>query len=155
MKSKDYIYYGLFLDEDSKLQVIRHIEQMDGYNKLLEKRGKLYLDHCTLLHCSQEDKFPQVKKELIDAEKDLARLGKDRYSACIMKVTHIGYLANKVMAIRVNTFSWPCANETPHITVCTFGDGKPVDSNKIETWDEFPEPFVVYGSLRKVVNNNK
>lgn len=142
-KNKDYIYYGLFLSETCKLQIERQIERMDGYNKLFETRGKLYLDHCTLLHCSQENKFPEIKKEIVELESR----GFERYSAVMMKVTHIGYLANKVMAIKVDPFDFPCANENPHITVCTFGDGKPVDSNKIEVWDEFTEPFIIYGAF--------
>ena len=67
-KNKDYIYYGLFLSETCKLQIERQIERMDGYNKLFETRGRLYLDHCTLLHCSQENKFPEIKKEIVELE---------------------------------------------------------------------------------------
>ena len=106
-KNKDYIYYGLFLSEDCKSQIERQIERMDGYNKLFETRGRLYIDHCTLLHYSQENKFPEIKKEIVELESR----GFERYSTVMMKVTHIGYLANKVMAIKVDPFDFPCANE--------------------------------------------
>lgn len=154
MNTKDYIYYGLFLDENEKIRVKDYIRHIDGYNQLFENCKKEYLDNCTLLHCSQEDKYPKIKDELIELEKNLEKYGKDRYSAVMMKVTHIGYLADKVMAIKVNPFDFPCANDTPHITICTFGDGKPVDSNKITDWDELTEPFVIYGAFGKVKPNN-
>ena len=87
-----------------------------------------------------------IKKEIVELE----NRGFERYSEVRMKVTHVGYLATKVMAIKVDPFDFPCANENPHITVCTFGDGKPVDSNKIEVWDEFPEHFIVYGAFNVI-----
>lgn len=147
MKNNNYIYYGLFLDENTKNEIKDYIRHIDGYNQLLENGKREYIDHCTLLFHTQEDKFPQVKKELVELESR----GFDRYSAMIMKVTHIGYLENKVMAIRVNLFDCPCANEFPHITLCTFGDGKPVDSNKITEWKELETSFHIYGSLNKIV----
>ena len=29
-----------------------------------------------------------------------------------------------------------CANKIPHITICTFNGGKPVDSNNITEWKD-------------------
>lgn len=149
--NKDYIYYGLFLSDYTKEQIKKRIRHIDGYNTLFEQCDKVYLDHCTLLHCSQEDKFPQVKEEI----DELVKRGFERYSAVLMQVTHIGYLANKAMAVKVNLFDFPCANANPHITVCTFGDGKPVDSNKIVDWDELDESIVIYGSLGVVKPNKR
>lgn len=35
------------------------------------------------------------------------------------------------MAFKVDIEPLKCANEIPHITICTFNGGKPVDSNNI------------------------
>lgn len=39
-----------------------------------------------------------------------------------------------------------CANEIPHVTICTFNDGKPVDSNNITEWKDI-EPIIVNTKL--------
>ena len=41
-----------------------------------------------------------------------------------------------------------CANKIPHITICTFNGGKPVDSNNITEWKDI-EPIIVETKLEK------
>lgn len=41
-----------------------------------------------------------------------------------------------------------CANKIPHITICTFNGGKPVDSNNITEWKDI-EPIIIETKLEK------
>ena len=43
-----------------------------------------------------------------------------------------------------------CANEIPHITICTFNGGKPVDSNNIVRWYYLDEPIEIETTLKRV-----
>lgn len=43
-----------------------------------------------------------------------------------------------------------CANEIPHITICTFNGGKPVDSNNIVKWHDLDEPIEIETTLKRV-----
>lgn len=45
------------------------------------------------------------------------------------------------------------SNKTPHITIATFDSGKPVDSNKIETWVELVNPIEITGRLGAFTSN--
>ena len=52
------------------------------------------------------------------------------------------------MAFKVNIFPLVSVNKIPHITICTFNDGKPVDSNMITEWKDI-EPITVEVKLEK------
>lgn len=68
-----------------------------------------------------------------------------------MRITAIGK-SDKAMAFKVELNGVSCANANPHITICTFESGKPVDSNKIHDWVEIPGMNVT-GILRSVKRN--
>ena len=139
MKS-DFIYFGLFLNQDIKNKLMNILKSTEYY-KILEKADNIYLDHCTLLHCSQN--YPKLKEYL------QSKL-KCEFSATI---TSIG-ISDKAIAFGVK-FSLlrdgrsMCANNHPHITIATFNGGKPVDSNNIKEWIEFPM-ILIDGTILKV-----
>lgn len=60
-------------------------------------------------------------------------------------------ISDKAMAFRIDKelMGIPCANNIPHITICTFNGGKPADSNDITEWKDI-EPILVETKLRKV-----
>lgn len=145
----NYIYYGIFLTAESRDKIIYEVSNMEFYNELMKRSSRMLVDHCTLLYHSQEKNYPSVKEQLVRIENNMAGMATELIP---MLVNRIGYLNNKVMAVGVdlkNTI--PCANVYPHITICTFADGKPVDSNDIIAWNEIEYPFYVYGEFRKVM----
>lgn len=127
---ENFEYIGLFLDKERRNRLIELLPPISG---------RLYLDHCTLLHKSQINNV--WVNPIIDLynkyEGDTTHIG----------LTHIGW-NDKAMAFKVRTSWIHCANETPHITICTFGNGKPVDSNTIEKWIEI-KPIMVETTLEK------
>lgn len=138
---KNFEYYGLFLTEESKTKLKAWLWENDyDFNNDIIK-GTLpenwYLDHCTLLHKSQSD---YIKEAILE---DM--LG-ERYSII---VDGIG-ASDKALAFRVLEGSictiW--ANKVPHITICTFNGGKPVDSNNITEWKDI-EPIIIETKLDK------
>lgn len=126
----NFEYIGLFLTNESR-------------NKLLDLlppfNSKVYLDHCTLLHRSQENraKASDVKRAFEFYK------GKRFY----INVTAIGW-NDKAMAFKCIPAWIPCVNKTPHITICTFGSGTPVDSNTIEKWINI-EPVTIETNLEQ------
>jgi hypothetical protein len=136
-------YMGLFLTEESKAKLKEWL-WLNGYdfnNDIM--KGALpenwYLDHCTLLHWSQKDYY--TEKEILESNS-----GK----MCAITVDGIG-ISDKAMAFRIDKelMGIPCANNIPHITICTFNGGKPADSNDITEWKDI-EPILVETKLRKV-----
>lgn len=55
---------------------------------------------------------------------------------------------SSVIAVRCNIPENLCANKIPHITICTFNGGKPVDSNNITEWKDI-EPIIIETKLEK------
>ena len=121
-----YQYYGLFLLDKNDL--IKDLE--------IPKDGKVYLDHCTLMHCSNHDEKLQEKLDwfishnLTKVHLTLDGLGK----------------SDKAIAFRVKktpAIARICKNEIPHITI--WAKEKPVDSNFITSWEEIaPKEILTY-----------
>lgn len=136
----DYEYYGLFLTQGSK-DILALWLFFNGYSpesELMKKRTGWYLDHCTLLHRSQ---LTWDNSNLHDFLID--KLHEDFE----IKIIGIG-ISDKAMAFKVNIFPLVSVNKIPHITICTFNDGKPVDSNMITEWKDI-EPITVEVKLEK------
>lgn len=124
-------YYGLFLNGETR----KYITNLEWIKKDVDK---IYLDHCTLLHCSKNT--PDNKYILDFCEKNLNKN---------FKIKIIGFGASeKAIAFKVDLGDIPCANKIPHITIATKNGGKPVDSNFITTWEYF-EPFEIEVTLLK------
>lgn len=140
---EDFIYYGLFLTKDTRDFLIDYLKNSD-YNEFFTNLNTIHLSHCTLLHVSQinQNQANDVKKRLD------ANIGK----FANMKLTSIG-ISDNAMAFKVAT-AVVSLNKNPHITIGTFGNGKPVDSNKIETWYSI-DPFIISGFVKKVEYNKK
>ena len=105
------------------------------------KDGKMYLDHCTILHRSQKED----KKALRCLDRYIKDSGKGIKETIV--INKIGY-NNEAMAFgcMVNT---PCVNTQPHITICTFGNGKPMASNSITNWKDI-NPIKVKAVIHRV-----
>lgn len=147
---EEWQYYGLFLDKDTRDKLISFLEN-SKWDYLYEELSKIYLDHCTLLHQAhlKEDSFKSISiKEWLDVLLEFGITQKN------ILITHIGY-SNKSLAFKVilNSFDpikYPiCFNETPHITIDTYEDGKSVDSNSITEWYKI-KPIKITANLKRV-----
>lgn len=156
-------YYGLFLTKDSRIKLLDFLRSnkcpiqvtLAIYYIMLAKINRVYLDHCTLLHIAQYDKN-SFTDNLIKSRLDLA-LADNRVKANL-NITHIG-ISDKAVAFKVSlqdsefdmcSLTLLCANKIPHITICTFNDCKPVNSNNITKWYDLNEPISIETILKKV-----
>lgn len=134
---KDYQYYGLFLDTDTKNMLMDTLTDNIDYNIALGVADRIFIDHCTLLHKSQLDSNENLQSYLESS------LGK----SMSIRLVAVG-ISDKAMAFKVEEVDNICANEVPHITIATFRGGNPVDSNKITNW-RYIEPIIVNVRLEK------
>ena len=132
---KDYQYYGLFLDTDTKNMLMDNLT--DNIGIALGVTDRIFIDHCTLLHKSQLDSNENLQSYLESS------LGK----SMSIKLVAVG-ISDKAMAFKVEGVDNICANEVPHITIATFRGGNPVDSNKIINW-RYIEPIIITAKLEK------
>lgn len=117
--------------------------------------NRVYLDHCTLLHIVQYDKN-SFTDNAIKSRLDVALA--DNRIKTNLNITQIG-ISDKAMAFKVSlkdsefdmcSLTLLCANKIPHITICTFNNGKQVDSNTIINWYELDEHIEVEATLKRV-----
>lgn len=138
---KNFEYIGLFLTEESKAELKTWLIN-SNYQPEILKSEKEYLDHCTLLH------RPQRGEDTYLIEEDLKFMSSVQVKNMRLEINGIG-ISDKAMAFRCNLSEELCANKVPHITICTFNGGKPVDSNNITEWRNI-NPIMVKGVLKKV-----
>lgn len=118
----NWTYYALVVTEESRNKLISYLQNSD-YNYLFEKVSKVYLHHCTLLHKSQII-YNKHLKNILDENIN------NKFTLMIMS---IGFSEKALAFFSPNGFS---VNKIPHITIGTYEDGKPVDSNYITNWKE-------------------
>lgn len=148
-----WIYYGLFLDKENRNKLLKVINE-HNLDEALSKATKVYIDHCTLLHISNmTSSIDNRRAELI--KNWLDRLLKFGMTQAEITVTHIG-MSIKAMAFKVElppnqlNNCEICYNKVPHITIATFGNGKPVNSNNIIDWVPLNEPVTVQVTLKRI-----
>lgn len=66
-----------------------------------------------------------------------------------LTITEIG-ISRNAMAFKVTGKDLICVNDIPHITIATFDNGKPVDSNNIKSWFPLEKPIEIVGTLKKI-----
>lgn len=128
---ENWIYYGVFLDDDESQRVYNIVNSLPGIN--IPDDWRKYADHMTIIYNN--------KSEIAQAWAKQAnvRLGED----VLLKATHVG-VSDKAIAIRVT--GEMSANDIPHITIACSPTGKPVESNKITNWREI-DPFTINGRI--------
>lgn len=147
-------YYGLFLNKEAKVQLFTAI--LEKFWDNISNSNKIYLDHCTLLHKSQMSNDDTIfLNRAIKARLDY--LLENGIVNANLIVTSVG-ISEKAMAFKVIILDNSegiyrfeiCANDIPHITICTFNGGKPVDSNNITNWHDLDEPMIIEATLKRV-----
>lgn len=121
---KDFQYFGLFLDTNTKNHLMDILTDNIDFNISLGTADRIFIDHCTLLHKSQ-----------LQGQSKLYSYLESRLNKTIrIKLIAVG-TSDKAMAFKVKLpVPCMCVNDIPHITIATFKGGKPVDSNNISHW---------------------
>lgn len=133
----NFHYFGLFLDTDTKNRLMDILTDNIDYNIALGVADRIFIDHCTLLHVSQLHGNSEIYNYL------KGYVGKEFQ----IVINGVG-ISDKAMAFRVDKKGVVCVNDIPHITIATFREGKPVDSNEITNWKNI-EPIVITVKLEK------
>lgn len=133
----NFHYFGLFLDTDTKNRLMDILTDNIDYNIALNVADRIFIDHCTLLHMSQLHGNSEIYNYL------KGYVGKEFQ----IVINGVG-ISDKAMAFRIDKKSVVCVNDIPHITIATFKEGEPVDSNEITNWKNI-EPIVITVKLEK------
>lgn len=135
MEQKDWIYFGIFLDDKSKS---RTLEAVSNNGVSIPNDWKIFNHHMTIAfnnHSEEAEKlYNYYRRYIVDM------------SPTNLVVDGIGY-SEEAIALRVR-WNLPIANKIPHITIATPPNGKPVNSNKITTWVDI-RPFTLAGWIRE------
>lgn len=133
MKTNNWIYFGVFIDENAKRlnEIAIEKQGMDiPYN------WKMFNHHMTIAFNNKTE----------DAQ-NLYDVYKHTFGKTItITVDGIG-VSDDAIAVRIR-FNDPIANKIPHITIATPQTGKPVNSNYITKWYDI-EPYDITGTLNE------
>lgn len=132
-------YYGLFLDNNTRNRLLEFLNNYEGTKEAMKIANKIYLDHCTLLHVSQLHGNLNIYEFLNSVLGQIVNL----------TIIEIG-ISRNAMAFKVTGKDLICVNDIPHITIATFDNGKPVDSNNIKSWFPLEKPIEIVGTLKKI-----
>jgi hypothetical protein len=130
-----WIYVGIFLDEDSKADLMDLYPAPTGW--------KPYYDHMTVVF--------NDASELAKAVKDFSEPNLEHD----IPLTVIGVgISEKAMAVKVRLpLGVICANKIAHVTLSVSPNGTPYDSNDIEIWHEV-EPLELWGTMKVYTGKN-
>lgn len=129
MVFKNWIYFGVFLDNESK----NHL--LDITNDVVSDNWKTYCHHMTIAFNDGSDKalsLYNVYKEYFGAN-------------TVIVATHIG-VSKDAIALKID-FKGLTANKVPHVTLATPVGGKPVNSNYITNWQPLDKPVILRGQF--------
>ena len=138
MASQDWIYYGVFLEERSKENLLMFVKHFVK----IPKNWRIYCDHMTIVFNDLSERAYLWGQNLEPFIGQKVRL----------RVTHIG-VSEKSVAVMVTGYS--SANEFPHVTVAIAPCAKPVDSNKIQKWTEIDDGLSMVGTIDFVERRKK
>jgi len=123
---KKPVYFGVFLDDKSRALLL------DKFGKYIPAGWKTYCHHCTLSFGDPSD-----NQEVFDY---IARyLGQ----TVKLEIASVG-ISGEAVALGL-TDCVKTKNSIPHITLAVPEGGKPVNSNKIDNWEDVGERLAVFG----------
>lgn len=118
------MFSAVVLDEDSRARLFRAFD-----NGLLDGAERVLCHHVTL------------------AMGATLREGYTLGERVEFVANAFGEVSGRVMAVRVLGVS-RLDGKTPHVTLATFGEGKPKESNDITLWRSLPEPLELSGTVQ-------
>ena len=117
----NWIYYGIFFDDDTKEKICNHAEKLCNKHGLkFNKNWKIYCDHMTLVYNNghlDEQALANFYEPMLGQKQMLRCIGVDS--------------SDKSVALWID---FETNNEHSHVTVLVGPTGKPVDSNYITNW---------------------
>ena len=122
MDTLNWIYYGAFLEEAAKNNLLEYVKR---YLSVPED-WKVYCDHMTIIYNDGSENAASWAHNIDELVGSIAHL----------IVTHVG-TSDRCIAVKVSGFSSNNAN--PHITVAVAPGAKPVESNDITNWYTVPD----------------
>jgi len=143
----NFVYFSFNLIDKDREKLIDIANEMAP--KQMIEATKFYIDHITLLHKndSRANLIKFTMYELLNYifENHIGETYK-------VKVTHIGF-NQKAIAFKVELpDGFPqFMFKTYHITIATFGNNKPVESNTIINWHKLYKPIIITTVLKKVI----
>ena len=146
----NFVYFGLFLTNTNRERLIKIANNLAP--KQMAEATNVYVEHITLLH-KNDKRSNTIKFRMYELLNHIFEnfIG-ETYE---VKVTHIGF-NQKAMAFKVELpDGFPIfLYKTYHITIATFNNAKPFESNNIINWHKLFNPIIVTTILKKVYNEN-
>lgn len=155
MIPENFIYFSFNLTDSS----YKKLEDIIFSNKIIQeilskkKIIKKYLHHCTLFY-----KNSCLYNQSILSAEDIYNCIEDKFENEIGKVYKIKIVgwgwSNKALALLVDEKSIEVPileNHKYHITVYTFDNAKPVESNNIKNWHLFEDSIEIDCILSKTI----
>jgi 2'-5' RNA ligase len=133
MENNKWIYFGVFLDENSKNELVNITNKL--FKKFNLENWKIFCHHMTIAFNNKTN----------DALELFEQYKNDFGTEYELIATHVG-ISDDAMAVKVS-FNYPIANKIPHITLATPQNGKPVNSNHITDWKKLSKPIKLTGVL--------
>lgn len=130
---KDWIYYGAFLDEAAKRNLLDFVKKYVGINE----NWRVYCDHMTIIYNDGSENAAEWANNIQGMVGNMTHL----------IVTHIG-VSDRCIAVKVSGFA--SNNVNPHITVAVAPGAKPVESNDIANWYVAPEELGLTAKINVV-----
>ena len=130
--SPQWVYLGVFLDEESKKRLKDLAEDLDI---IPDNSWKLYCHHMTLAYNDKSQKAENMFS-IYDSS-----LGAD----VSMETREIG-ISDKAIAVKIK-WGHATLNKVSHITIAVSPEGKPVDSNNIINWKQLDKPIALTGQI--------
>jgi hypothetical protein len=130
-------YSAFVLDDENKETLVKKVEALLPAGFLNQVGWEVIAHHCTV---NMGGLDPDLKQNL-----------GFRYE---LEIDGVG-INERVIAVRVSKLSQVgqiSKNKIPHITVAVNreANAKPVESNNIRKWEEFPANFSLFGTLTEV-----
>lgn len=133
METNNWIYFGIFLDNQSKE---KNLQALKENNITIPEGWKMFNHHLTIAFNNKTEdaqSLYNIYKRIFGSETTIT-------------VDGIG-ISDEAIAMRVK-FNNPISNKIPHITIATPANGKPVNSNKITNWTDIT-PYDISGTLNQ------
>ena len=148
MIPENFIYFSLVLNTISETNLRIFLSNNEDIQDIIQKRGLVNVNfihnlHCTLFHKNHKFSNEKIKEEFYKTFKKNFEQEKGKLYS--IRVVGWGY-NNHTLALLIekNSIDLPrLENHIYHITVCTFENGKPYESNYILNWRIFKNPFEV------------
>lgn len=154
----DFIYYGLFLPQEEQNYLLSMINENNFWSEKLENATQVICSHITLIHIAHlnlKDLYNSIDDNLKQMILNIESF-KSLDIPITLTIDGIGY-SDKAMAFRIrpnNFIQNCCCNKQPHLTICVFNGGKPVDSNRITNWFKI-QPITIETKIKKIIRNKK